>query len=44
MPARVWENMPEAEVVRDVLANSAQRVEQMLKEQTLKDKSPRRTK
>jgi DNA polymerase len=39
MPARVWENMPEAEVVRDVLATSAQRVEQMLK-----DKSPRRTK
>jgi DNA polymerase len=44
MPARVWEHMPEAEVVRDVLANSAQRVQQMLKDQTLTDKSPRRTK
>lgn len=49
MPARVWENMPEAEVVREVLANSAQRVEQMLddqtlKHQTLKDEVPRRTK
>jgi DNA polymerase len=38
MPARVWENMPEAEVVRETLATSAQRVEQMLK-----DKSQRRT-
>jgi DNA polymerase len=39
MPARVWENMPEAEVVRETLATSAERVEQMLK-----DKSPRHRK
>jgi hypothetical protein len=39
MPARVWENMPEAEVVRETLATSAERVEQRLK-----DKSPRHRK
>lgn len=30
MPARHWQNMPEAEVIHQTIANSAQRVEQML--------------
>jgi len=39
MPARYWENMPEAEIIHETIATSSQRVEQMLA-----NKSPRRTK
>jgi DNA polymerase len=39
MPKHLWQNLPEADTIREALATSAQRVEQMLQ-----DKAPRRTK
>jgi len=38
MPKHLWQNLPEADTIREALATSAQRVEQMLK-----DKAPHRT-
>lgn len=42
MPARHWENMPEAEIIHETIANSAQRVAQMLEPQTSTPKIVRR--